>query len=403
MSKRTEVVLADLLQKKGYIRGPFGSALKRAEMKSEGIPVYEQQHAIYNSREFRFFIDDNKFEELKRFQVETDDLVISCSGTVGKVTIIRDDDPKGIISQALLILRADSKKVMPQYLKYFFTSQIGYNAIVSRSSGSVQVNISKREVIEQIPLSLPSIPEQKKIVSLLKNIDDKIETNEAINRNLSEQTETLFQSWFVDFNPWSGEMPENWKQGDLGDFVTIKRGGSPRPIQDYLSDEGLRWLKISDVTGLQSPFVSQIAEHIKESGLKKTVFLKQGALVLSNSATPGIPKILDVDSCIHDGWLYFPESQLSNEFLYLFFKNIRPKLVALGNGSVFTNLKTDILKGYSFAKPDGDTLQKFDDLVIPMFDEMRRIARENNKLAELRDSLLPKLMSGELNVSDLDI
>lgn len=289
------------------------------------------------------------------------------------------------------------------YLFLYYLLKFKKDAIESMGSGTtfkeVSGNVMKNVLIE-IPVDIDI---QKKIACILDKIDSKIENNNSINRNLSEQTETLFQSWFVDFNPWSGEMPENWKQGDLGDFVTIKRGGSPRPIQDYLSDEGLRWLKISDVTGLQSPFVSQIAEHIKESGLKKTVFLKQGALVLSNSATPGIPKILDVDSCIHDGWLYFPESQLSNEFLYLFFKNIRPKLVALGNGSVFTNLKTDILKGYSFAKPDGDTLQKFDDLVIPMFDEMRRIARENNKLAELRDSLLPKLMSGELNVSDLDI
>ena len=185
MIEYQNVILADLLQDKGYIRGPFGSALKRPEMQTEGIPVYEQQHAIYNSREFRFFISEEKFEELKRFQVEANDLVISCSGTVGRVTIIKEEDPKGIISQALLILRVDSKKVLPQYLKYFFTSKEGYNAIVSRSSGSVQVNISKRNVIEQIPLRLPSTNIQKKIVGVLSSIDKKIEKNEQINNNLA--------------------------------------------------------------------------------------------------------------------------------------------------------------------------------------------------------------------------
>lgn len=184
MIEYQNVILADLLQDKGYIRGPFGSALKRPEMQTEGIPVYEQQHTIYNSREFRFFISEEKFEELKRFQVEANDLVISCSGTVGRVTIIKEEDPKGIISQALLILRVDSKKVLPQYLKYFFTSKEGYNAIVSRSSGSVQVNISKRNVIEQIPLRLPSTNIQKKIVGVLSSIDKKIEKNEQINNNL---------------------------------------------------------------------------------------------------------------------------------------------------------------------------------------------------------------------------
>ena len=108
-------------------------------------------------------------------------------------------------------------------------------------------------------------------------------------------------------------MPEDWTLGILGDFVEIKRGGSPRPIQEYLAEDGFRWLKISDATGITSPYILDIKEHIKESGLKKTVFLNAGSLVLSNSATPGIPKILDVDSCIHDGWLYFPKSKLSNE------------------------------------------------------------------------------------------
>lgn len=184
MAEWIDILLSDILMDKGYIRGPFGSALKRGDMKEDGIPVYEQQHAIYNSRDFRYYIDEQKFNEMKRFQVKKDDLIISCSGTVGKVSIIKDDDPKGIISQALLLLRADTNKVLPLYLKYFFSSREGYNAIVSRSSGSVQVNIAKRSVIEQIPLKLPQIKTQRKIVGVLSSIDEKIEVNERINNNL---------------------------------------------------------------------------------------------------------------------------------------------------------------------------------------------------------------------------
>ena len=184
MAEWVETFLSDILMDKGYIRGPFGSALKRGDMKEEGIPVYEQQHAIYNSRDFRYYIDEQKFNEMKRFQVRKDDLIISCSGTVGKVSIIKDNDPKGIISQALLLLRVDTNKILPLYLKYFFSSRDGYNAIVSRSSGSVQVNIAKRSSIEQIPLKLPQIKTQKKIVGMLSSIDEKIEENERINNNL---------------------------------------------------------------------------------------------------------------------------------------------------------------------------------------------------------------------------
>lgn len=187
----------------------------------------------------------------------------------------------------------------------------------------------------------------------------------------------------------------------MGDFIIIKRGGSPRPIQEYLSDSGLRWLKISDVTSLQTPFIIDIKEHIIEEGLRKTVFLKAGSLVLSNSATPGIPKILDVDSCIHDGWLYFPESKLSKEYLYLYFKHIRLQLVNLSNGSVFNNLKTDILKAHPTILPDEETLQRFNGIVEPIFLQIQNLTRESHRLAEMRDVLLPQFMSGQLDVSDL--
>jgi len=223
----------------------------------------------------------------------------------------------------------------------------------------------------------------------------------AVNHHLEQMAQAIFKSWFVDFEPWGGEQPTDWKEGLLGDYVEIKRGGSPRPIQDFLSDSGLRWLKISDVTSLQTPYVLGIKEHIKESGLKKTVFLKAGALVLSNSATPGIPKILGVDTCIHDGWLYFPKSLFSNEFLYLFFKHIRQDLVALGNGSVFTNLKTDILKALPVVVPDEATMRRFDETVAPIFRGLENNTRESAKIAALRDSLLPRLMSGELSVAEV--
>ena len=269
-------------------------------------------------------------------------------------------------------------------------------------TGSAQPKLSQAN-LNAVTLSLPSVAEQKKIVEYLYMLDQKIDINRQINDNLQQQATALFESWFVDYDPWSGIQPSEWTNAPLGTFVEIKRGGSPRPIQDYLSNSGLRWLKISDVTSLSSPFVLEIKEHIKEEGLKKTVFLHAGELVLSNSATPGIPKILDVDTCIHDGWLYFPKSELSKYYLYLFFKHIRKELVSLGNGSVFTNLKTDILKAFPATKADKVTLKKFDALVSPLFDAMLNADRENLKLATMRDSLLPQLMSGEIDVSAVQL
>lgn len=140
----------------GYIRGPFGSSLKRGEMKESGIPVYEQKNAIYNNRDFRFFIDEEKLQKLKRFQVKTNNLIISCSGTVGKISIIKENDKKGIISQTLLILRPDTRKIGLNFLFYFLASSIGFKLITQVSHGSVQVNIASRATVESIPITLPS-------------------------------------------------------------------------------------------------------------------------------------------------------------------------------------------------------------------------------------------------------
>lgn len=308
---------------------------------------------------------------------------------------------KGGCSNDVLVFRA-KENIDSKFLYYLLADDAFFEYSMATSKGTKMPRGDKLSIMQY---NVPDfdLTTQKQIASILSALDDKIELNNRINENLEQQAQALFKAWFVDFEPFGGVMPDEWTIDKLGTFIEIKRGGSPRPIQDYLSDCGYSWLKISDVTGLDSPYVLVIKEHIKESGLRKTVLLKRGSLVLSNSATPGIPKILDVDSCIHDGWLYFPQSELTNEYLYLLFKMIRQDLVMLGNGSVFTNLKTDILRQFEVTMPSKPTLDNFQLLIKPLFDTMKNIARENQRLTALRNTLLPKLMNGEIDVSSVKI
>ena len=324
------------------------------------------------------------------------------NGKTAQVSILNDGEV-GFGSTEYIVFRAKEGIVDKDYLYYLVCSPEVREPAIKSMVGSSGRQRVQTDVVKNLEIDVPPLVEQEKIGSFLKAFDDKIALNDRINKNLEQQAQALFKSWFLDYEPWDGSVPDSWNHGKLGDFAEIKRGGSPRPIQEYLSDSGLRWLKISDVTSLQTPFVIDIKDHIIEAGLRKTVFLKAGSLVLSNSATPGVPKILDVDSCIHDGWLYFPESKFSKEYLYLYFKYIRQQLVNLSNGSVFNNLKTDILKRYPTILPDKETLRRFDDIVIPMFLQMQNLTRESHKLADMRDALLPKLMSGELDISDINL
>lgn len=332
----------------------------------------------------------------KSVVVEPETLIVSNSATPGLPKIMKIT---ACVHDGWLVF-SNYRGITRDFLYYKFIDI--RRKLVNQANGSVFQNL-KTDIVKDFDIDIPSIQTQNKIVDILSRLDDKIELNNAINENLEQQAQALFKSWFLNYEPWEGMAPNSWLHGKLGDYANIKRGGSPRPIQEYLSDSGLRWLKISDVTGLQTPFIIDIKDHIIEEGLKKTAFLKAGSLVLSNSATPGIPKILDVDSCIHDGWLYFPESKFSNEYLYLYFKYIRQQLVNLSNGSVFNNLKTDILKGYPTILPDEETLQRFDGIIKPMFLQMQNLTRESHDLMDLRDTILPRLMSGELDVYNLDL
>ncbi len=353
-----------------------------------------------NIEPFNIKMDDVRYispefnETIKKSQLNPDDIVIVRTGKPGACTVIPQKTEPWNCSD-LVIIHPNKEKINPHFLASYINLASG--VINAHLVGAVQQHFNVGAA-KKMKIPLPPIHIQNRIASIIQGLNDKIELNNKINENLERQAEAIFKAWFIAFEPWNGKKPCEWVDAPLGSFVEIKRGGSPRPIQDFLSDTGLRWLKISDVTSLTSPYILDIKEHIKLEGLRKTVHLNAGELVLSNSATPGIPKILDVDSCIHDGWLYFPKSQLSKYWLYLFFKHIRQELILLGNGSIFTNLKTDILKAFPVTKADEKTLYAFEKLIKPLFETMLNADRESKRLTALRDALLPKLMSGEIQI-----
>ena len=396
MAEWMDILLSDILMDKGYIRGPFGSALKRGDMKEDGIPVYEQQHAIYNSRDFRYYIDEQKFNEMKRFQVKKDDLIISCSGTVGKVSIIKDDDPKGIISQALLLLRADTSKVLPLYLKYFFSSREGYNAIVSRSSGSVQVNIAKRSVIEQIPLKLPQIKTQRKIVGVLSSIDEKIEENERINNNLEQQAKAIFSNEFLTLET----LPDGWKQASLIDIADYLNGLAMQKYRPTADETGIPVLKIKELrqgccddnSELCSPSIK--SEYIIHDG--DVIFSWSGSLLVDFWCGDicGLNQhLFKVTSNNYDKWFY-----------YAWTKHHLDRFIAIAADKATTmgHIKRDELAKAEVLIPNEADYNRIGALLQPIYDLIIANRIENKRLAETRDTLLPKLMTGEIDISEVD-
>lgn len=380
-------------------------------------------------------------------------LLAMYGATVGELGILGKEMA---CNQACCALIIDPKKA--DYRFIFYLLRLYKKEIQSLATGAAQQNLSAK-TIKEFSFYIPNLEKQKKIADILSELDKKIDLNTQINQTLEQIAQALFKSWFVDFDPVrakvqalsdglsleqaelaaiqaiSGktpeelsalsqtqpdryaelaetskafpcemvevdgvEVPKEWEVKELGSLMTIKRGGSPRPIKDFISDKGLNWVKISDATAEDNPFLFSTKEYIKSEGLSKTVLLKKGSLILSNSATPGLPRFLELDACIHDGWLYFSDiKSLTQEYLYFFFLNIRNDLVAQGNGSVFTNLKTDIVKAQKAIVPDERVICYFDKQVKSIMNLIRYNTANSISLKETRDLLLPRLLNGELN------
>ena len=172
---------------------------------------------------------------------------------------------------------------------------------------------------------------------------------------------------------------EEWKKCKIGDLVEIHRGASPRPIQNYISTSGMPWVKISDATSNNSRFITITKEFIIEDGIKNSVVVNPEDLIVSNSATPGLPKIMKIQACIHDGWLYFSDyKNITRDFLYYKFFDIQKHLNNLANGSVFQNLKTDIVKNFDINLPPLSTQQKIAAILSSLDDKIEL----NNKINE---------------------
>ena len=300
------------------------------------------------------------------------------------------EDKTIIVSPAYFVFEViESNVLLPQYLMMWFRRKEFDRNAWFYTDADVRGGMSKEALLD-MRLPIPSITRQREIVAEYETLTNRIRLNNQMIQHLETTAQALYRKTFVD-NIDKENLPEGWRMAELGTLVDIKRGASPRPIDQYMATEGLPWLKISDATSAKSPFIFKVKEFIKEEGLSHTVYRHAGDLVLSNSASPGLPKFLEIDSCIHDGWLYFDNSTLPLTFLYLSFQYIRKDLVAEGNGAVFINLKTEILKKWEIILPQRDNLESFCNHVNTLFLLMKTTALENSKLTELQSLLLAKM------------
>ena len=255
--------------------------------------------------------------------------------------------------------------------------------------------------------SIPPLPTQQKIAQILSSLDDKIELNNKINANLEQQAQALFKSWFVDFEPFGGEMPAGWKEVPLEELCTVvTKGTTPTTLGKQFTEEGINFIKGESILDNHT-FDLQKISHIDEetNTLLKRSVIESHDILFTIAGTLGRFAMID-DSLTPAntnqavGIIRANQQIISPYFLYSFFignwhNDYYSKRI---QQAVQANLSLGTIKSLPILIPDNSNMEKYTNVIEPIFKQMKQLENENRKLAMFRDTLLPKLMNGEISL-----
>ncbi|NLJ65397.1 MAG: restriction endonuclease subunit S [Christensenellaceae bacterium] len=305
----------------------------------------------------------------------------------------------------------DEEVTSSEFLYYL----LKYNTekIKNKSSGSTFSEISGKSM-KNVEVVIPNKKTQSKISNILSSFDQKIEVNNKIIANLEEQAQAIFKSWFIDFEPFQdgefveselGLIPEGWGVKKVNDICNLKIGRTPpRKEEKWFSDRsGVKWISIKDM-GNSNMFIDKSTEYLTEEAVDKfnVPVADAGVLLLSFKLTVGRLAITSEPMCTNEAIAQFSDSKLDSLYLYLYFKEF--PFSKLGNTSSIGNaVNSKIIKDIDVLVPEKTVQERFADFISPIANLINNLNKENNTLSQTRNTLLPKLMSGEIDVSDIKL
>lgn len=375
-----------------------------ADYVTSGIPFYRSKEIIEKQRgnniSTELFITEKKYEEIKqKFSVPQEgDILLTSVGTLGIPYIVRENE-KFYFKDGNLTWIKKSESLLPEYLYYYLVSVEGKFKLENISIGTTQKAITIVG-LKGLEIPLPPLDIQKKIAGVLGALDDKIELNNKINNNLEQQAQALFKSWFVDFEPFCGVMPEDWKIGKLKDVLKLKK----TPIRAG-ENCALPYLPI-DIIPIHSLALTEFRPN-SEAQSSLITFDKDDILIgamrvyfhrVTIAPCAGITRTTCfVLSPFDESYLLYAlllcNQDKSIEFAQTTSKGSTMPYAVWDGG--LGDLEINI--------PQRNIVEKFNNILLPSIRQIQNSYFENTRLAAIRDALLPKLMSGEIDVSNVDI
>ena len=378
--------------------GPFGSQLHKEDYVQDGTPIVTVEHLgnrVFTEQNLPMVSDADK-ERLNKYVLSEGDIVFSRVGSVDRCSYVDSNHSGWMFSGRCLRVRPYNA-IYPLYLYYFFCMESTKRFVRNIAVGATMPSINTK-LMGEIEVSVPSIDTQKRIAAILSAIDDKIELNTAINENLEQQAQALFKAWFVDFEPFGGVMPDDWRMGTLSEICGYSKDKidiDNLTLDSYYSTENMQPNRQGAVQATTLPTI------------KQTTACKKGDVLISN-IRPYFKKILYCFSdcgCSTDVLCFVPNKTDYSAFLYcaLYADKFFDYMVAGSKGTKMPRGDKQQIMVYPICIPSAEYIEKFNQAVASMLETVYTNRIEANNLANLRDTLLPKLMNGEIDVSAVKI
>ena len=366
------------------------------------------------SRDGLAYINEEQAQKLDNVSVSENDVLLNITGeSVARVCLAPSWALPARVNQHVSIIRGKSDIVLNCYLLYYLQYKKSY--LLSLSQGGATRNALTKKMIEDIEIPLPTISYQEKVISILSALDDKIELNRRINDNLEQQAQALFKAWFVDFEPFKDgkfvnselrRIPEGWKILCADEIYNINIGKTPpRKESVWFSeteDANIKWISISDLANCGT-FVGSSSEYLTPQAINKfnIIVVPSDTVLLSFKLTIGRIAIAKCSLTTNEAIarFYLPNPTY-REFTYLTLKNYDYSKLG-STSSIATAVNSKIIKNMKILFPNTKDIEKFHNTVKPIFDTIKSKSDEIDRLCELRDTLLPRLMSGELSINTI--
>lgn len=380
-----------------------GYAFKSSEFKTNGeykiVKIKELKDGLVKFFDDSASVDIHDIKEFEKYKIYRNDVLFALTGDpvskpnplswVGRVSIYRSDENALLNQRTCKIKKSD--EIDNQFLYYYFRQWENFYALASKATGSAsQANISTNTIADTI-IKLPPLPTQQKIADILSSLDDKIELNNKINTNLEQQAGALFKNWFVDFAPFGGKMPEEWKVGKLSDIAEITMGQSPDGKSYNEDGIGTVFYQGRAEFGTRFPTRRLFTTEPKR-------IAKKFDTLMSVRAPVGDTNIANEDCCIGRGLAAIHSKDNHQSFVHYTVLSLRSQLdVFNGEGTVFGCINRDALNNMDIVIPAKENLNNFEKIAASLDIDIYNRSEENDKLKSIRDTMLPKLMNGEID------